>query len=241
MGTSREEPTAPTAQVVLGESNTRFPPLSAKSPKSDRSADMRVLAGLALPSSARRAGPETTRPDLARARGRAPGAQGLWGWCLGSDGGEGDIRWQQPSRAFTLSGVDGPIAQGRVLSVNLARPQPNVWGKDAVTGIDKRPVTAPVLVRAPGDKAHGLGSGLSGDSIGDRVNHGGDDQAVYAYAREDLDDWQTRLGRQLPAGSFGENLTTTGIDVSGALIGEQWRIGDDCELQVTCPRIPCST
>jgi len=128
-----------------------------------------------------------------------------------------------------------------VLSVNLARPQPNVWGKDAVTGIDKRPVTAPVLVRAPGDKAHGLGSGLSGDTIGDRVNHGGDDQAVYAYAREDLDDWQTRLGRQLPAGSFGENLTTTGVDVSGALIGERWRIGDDCELQVTCPRIPCST
>lgn len=128
-----------------------------------------------------------------------------------------------------------------MLSVNLARPQPNIWGKDAVTGIDKRPVTAAVLVRAPDDKAHGWGSGLSGDTIGDRVNHGGDDQAVYAYAREDLDDWQTHLGRQLPAGTFGENLTTTGVDVNGALIGERWRIGDDCELQVTCPRIPCST
>ena len=133
------------------------------------------------------------------------------------------------------------LADGRVLSVNLARVRSNLWGKAGVTGIDKRPATGPVLVRAPGEKAHGLGSGLAGDAIGDLANHGGDDQAVYVYAREDLDRWQTQLGRELPAGSFGENLTTTGLAVSAAVVGERWQIGDEVELQVTCPRIPCST
>jgi MOSC domain-containing protein YiiM len=141
----------------------------------------------------------------------------------------------------TLSRVDGGVADGSVLSVNLARVRSNLWGKSGVTGIDKRPEPGPVLVRAPGDKTHGLGSGLVGDTIGDLVNHGGDDQAVYAYAREDLDHWESRLGRELPAGAFGENLTTTGVDVSHALVGERWQIGDEVRLQVTCPRIPCST
>ena len=74
----------------------------------------------------------------------------------------------------------------------------------------------------------------------DRRNHGGDTQAVYAYAREDLDHWESVLGRTLPGGVFGENLTTTGLDVNGAVIGERWRIGA-LELQVTVPRIPCGT
>src|SRR5262245_29521623 len=131
--------------------------------------------------------------------------------------------------------------KGRVVSVNLAHVRPNPY-KDAVsTGIDKRPTRRPVLVRAPGSKADGLGSGLEGDTIGDRAHHGGDDQAVYAYAREDLDRWETALGRDLPPGSFGENLTTEGIDLDAALIGERWKIGDALELQVTDPRIPCST
>jgi MOSC domain-containing protein YiiM len=75
----------------------------------------------------------------------------------------------------------------------------------------------------------------------DRDNHGGDTQAVYAYAREDLDYWEPVLGRALPAGVFGENLTTTGLDVNGAVIGERWRVGDELELAVTDPRIPCGT
>jgi MOSC domain-containing protein YiiM len=61
---------------------------------------------------------------------------------------------------------------------------------------------------------------------------------VYAYAREDLDHWGSVLGRTLPGGVFGENLTTTGVDVDGSVIGERWRIGT-LELQVTDPRIPC--
>ena len=129
----------------------------------------------------------------------------------------------------------------QVLSVNVGKARPNPDKHVGVTGIDKRQVSDPVEVRAPGTKDDGLGSGLVGDFIGDRRNHGGDDQAVYAYAREDLDVWAGDLGRELGNGSFGENLTTTGIDVTGARIGDHWRIGDDVVLEVCVPRIPCAT
>lgn len=131
---------------------------------------------------------------------------------------------------------------GRVLSVNLARVRPNPHKRGvAETGIEKVPTSESVLVRAPGGKHDGLGSGLVGDTVCDRENHGGDTQAVYAYAREDLDHWESVLGRALPGGVFGENLTTTGVDVNAAVIGERWRIGDELELAVTVPRIPCGT
>jgi len=129
---------------------------------------------------------------------------------------------------------------GRLLSVNIAHVQPNPYKPFDVTGIDKRPATGPVAVRAPGMTDGGAGSGLAGDTIGDRRSHGGDDQAVYAYAREDLDRWQRDLGRTLTSGSFGENLTTQGVDVNGALIGERWSIGDAVVVEVTSPRVPCS-
>lgn len=134
-----------------------------------------------------------------------------------------------------------PNGSARASSVNLARVRPNPYKGLTVTGIEKIGTTEPVEVRSPGPKHGGLGSGLVGDVIGDVAHHGGDEQAVYAYAREDLDEWQARLGRDLASGSFGENLTTTGLDVNGARIGERWRIGDTTELQVTCPRIPCAT
>ena len=129
-----------------------------------------------------------------------------------------------------------------VLSVNLARlrPNPDKW-EVGMTGIEKVPTSESILVRAPGSKADGLGSGLVGDVVCDRHNHGGDVQAVYAYAREDLDHFETVLGRALTGGVFGENLTTTGLDVNAAVIGERWRIGGELELQVTVPRIPCGT
>ena len=127
-----------------------------------------------------------------------------------------------------------------VLTVNSAHVSPGV--RAATTGIDKRPVNGPVEVRPPGSMRDGLGSGIVGDSIGNRKYHGGDDQAVYAYAREDLDVWQERLERELPNGTFGENVTTSGVDVTGALIGERWRIGSDgLVLEVTRPRTPCRT
>ena len=128
----------------------------------------------------------------------------------------------------------------RVISVNVGRPQPNPWKGIGATGIDKRPVDGRVAVTAPGPKGTGA-VGLAGDRVYDVAHHGGADQAVYAYAREDLDHWEAELGRPLADGCFGENLTTTGLDVNGALIGERWRIGPDLVLEVTCPRIPCGT
>ncbi|MER6061668.1 MOSC domain-containing protein [Streptomyces sp. NPDC001792] len=130
----------------------------------------------------------------------------------------------------------------KLLSVNLGRPQPVPYTDQAegVTGIDKKPADGPVRVAAPGPKGVG-GSGLAGDAVCELRHHGGDDQAVYAFAREDLDDWERELGRSLANGCFGENLTTDGLDVSGALIGERWRIGSGVVLEVTSGRIPCRT
>jgi MOSC domain-containing protein YiiM len=96
------------------------------------------------------------------------------------------------------------------------------------------------MVTAPGPKGAGA-VGLAGDRVYDVKNHGGPDQAVYAYAREDLDMWAAELDMPLRDGVFGENLTTEGIDVNGALIGERWRLGRDVILQACCPRIPCGT
>lgn len=127
-----------------------------------------------------------------------------------------------------------------VLTVN--RVQVGADGIAPKTGIDKRPTSGPVAIRPPGPMRGGLGSGLVGDVIGNQKLHGGDDQAVYAYAREDLDAWASRLDRDLTNGLFGENITTAGIDVNGAVIGERWRIGSDgVLLEVTSPRTPCKT
>jgi MOSC domain-containing protein YiiM len=131
---------------------------------------------------------------------------------------------------------------GNVLTVNLARPQTSPDDPRLSTGIDKRPTGEPVSVRPPGAMHSGLGSGLQGDLIGNRKFHGGDDQAVYAYAREDLDAWQRTLERDLGNGAFGENLTTSGVDVTGAKVGERWLVGSDgLLLEVSRPRIPCQT
>ena len=133
------------------------------------------------------------------------------------------------------------MSNGHVLSVNLAVPERSTAKNVGITGINKRPVDHPVAVRAPGPKSTGLHSGLAGDQIFDVAHHGGDQQAVYAYAREDYDWWQQQLGRELPDGMFGENLTTTGVDINGAVIGEHWHIGDTLVLAPTFGRIPCST
>ncbi|NEE39735.1 MOSC domain-containing protein [Streptomyces sp. SID7982] len=131
----------------------------------------------------------------------------------------------------------------KLLTVNIGHLRPNARtdGPNGLSGIDKRPVEGPVEVRDPGPKGVG-GSGLSGDAVSDLRHHGGSDQAVYAFAREDLDDWERELGgRTLANGVFGENFTTLGLDVSGALIGERWRVGADLVLEVTSGRIPCRT
>ncbi|NEM07956.1 MOSC domain-containing protein [Geodermatophilus normandii] len=98
------------------------------------------------------------------------------------------------------------------------------------SGIDKKPVAGRVA-------AGGLG--LDGDVQVNRKYHGGEGQAVYAYAQEDADHWAAELGRDLPPGRFGENLRTAGLDLTGAVIGERWRVGTVL-FEVTAPRIPCA-
>ena len=122
-----------------------------------------------------------------------------------------------------------------VISVNVAVSR-SVEGIGR-TGIDKQPADGPIGVFVPGAGA----SGVAGDKVFDTDGHGGVDQAVYAYAREDLDFWETELGQPIRDGQFGENLTTEGIDVSGALIGERWAVGPEVVLEVTSGRIPCRT
>ena len=117
-----------------------------------------------------------------------------------------------------------------VRSVNVGLPQEAAWAEIGRTSIDKRPVAGPVRV-------HRLG--LGGDQVSDTRHHGGVDQAVYAFAREDLDAWAERLGRDVRDGQFGENLTTQGIDVNEAEVGERWRIGT-AVLEVASIRIPCN-
>jgi MOSC domain-containing protein YiiM len=131
------------------------------------------------------------------------------------------------------------VLMATLLSVNVGRMAASQHTDTGVSGIDKRPSPEPVALRDPGPETGR--SGAAGDAIGDPRSHGGTDQAVYAYAREDLDLWQAELGRPLTNGVFGENLTTAGLDVNGALVGERWQVGDTCVLEVTSPRIPCRT
>lgn len=126
---------------------------------------------------------------------------------------------------------------GRLLSLNVgtARPDPARPGEH--TGITKdsvprAEVAAPGVAKGP--------SGVAGDFIGDAAHHGGELQAVYAYAAEDYAFWSGELGEAVPHGTFGENLTTTGLDPSHALIGERWTLGP-VVLEVTGPRVPCAT
>jgi len=98
------------------------------------------------------------------------------------------------------------------------------------SGIDKRPVAGRVAVSE---------LGLDGDVQVNRKYHGGEGQAVYAYAQEDADWWSAELDRELPAGRFGENLRTTGVDLTGAVLGERWRVGTAL-FEVTACRIPCA-
>src|SRR3954464_6768393 len=107
---------------------------------------------------------------------------------------------------------------GRLVSVNVGRPRPVGLqrGRPVQSAIGKAPVAGRVAVR---------GVNVDGDDQADRRVHGSADKAVYAYAIEETRRWEEELERELGPAAFGENLTTEGIDVSGALIGERWRIG----------------
>jgi MOSC domain-containing protein YiiM len=119
---------------------------------------------------------------------------------------------------------------GVVESVNVGTPREVSWrGRTVTTAIWKDPVQGRVRVR---------GVNADGDRQADLEVHGGVDKALYAYAAEDLEWWAGQLGREVAPGSFGENLTVRGVDVSGALVGERWRAGATL-LEVSQPRVPC--
>ncbi len=119
-----------------------------------------------------------------------------------------------------------------LVSVNVGRPrQLSVRrGRPLMSAIGKSPVEGRVRV---------AGVNVEGDDQADRRVHGGPDKAVYAYATEDAAFWEGELGRDLAPGAVGENLTTEALDVSGAVVGERWRIGT-VELEVCQPRLPCA-
>ncbi|HLR83670.1 MAG TPA: MOSC domain-containing protein [Nocardioidaceae bacterium] len=122
------------------------------------------------------------------------------------------------------------MSDPRVESVNAGKARPVPWGSLEYSAIDKRPVDGPVRVRP---------LGLEPDEIADTKHHGGPDKAVYAFAAEDLDSWAVEFGRVIPAGGFGENLTTRGVDLNETRIGERWRVGSVL-LEAANVRIPCS-
>jgi len=122
------------------------------------------------------------------------------------------------------------VASAKLLSVNLGRPRPD-GDRKAKTGIYKEPVREPVEVDV---------LGLRGDSVLNKRHHGGKDQAVYLYAVEDYAWWSSELGKELQPGTFGENLTTEGVDLTNLSIGDRLEIGA-VVLETTAPRIPCAT
>jgi MOSC domain-containing protein YiiM len=119
-------------------------------------------------------------------------------------------------------------------SVNIARSPSalKVGWRTTQTGIDKRPSEHPVAVGP---------LGLEGDTIASVKHHGGPDQAVYVYGEDDYAWWEAELGRALPPGAFGENLTVSGLATGASVVGDRLHIGGQVVLEVTCGRIPCGT
>jgi len=123
-----------------------------------------------------------------------------------------------------------PTPPARVLAVSVGRPREfDYHGRAAKSSIWKTPVSGRVTVR---------GVNLAGDDQADREAHGGPDKAVYAYAVEDARWWESREARPFGYAAFGENLTTEGIEVNDALVGERWAIGS-AFFEVAEPRVPC--
>ena len=119
---------------------------------------------------------------------------------------------------------------GRIQTVNVGVPRVVNWfGRDVSTAIWKRPVDGRRQVR---------GVNVAGDDQADRRVHGGPTKAVYAYAAEDYAWWAGEVGVPLGPGTFGDNLTVAGIDLTERIVGERWRIAGTI-LRVTEPRIPC--
>lgn len=116
-------------------------------------------------------------------------------------------------------------------SVNVGKARqfdgPNFKGR---TGIFKTPASGPVAIGR---------LGLAGDDIIHGEHHGGPDQAVYVYRREDYHWWSQRLGRPIENGCFGENLTLSGLPDADMAVGTRLTF-HQVILEVSAPRIPCN-
>lgn len=120
----------------------------------------------------------------------------------------------------------------KIISVNVGRARRIESAKNIdLTGIYKQPAAAPVRVTA---------LGLDGDAICDVENHGGVDQAVYVYGALDYAWWSGELGRELLPGTFGENLTISGLESAALAVGDRLHAAGVI-LEITAPRIPCAT
>ncbi len=117
-----------------------------------------------------------------------------------------------------------------LVSVNVSRGRTVRWqGRDIETGIFKEPVEGPVRVGR---------TNLDGDRQSDLRVHGGEYKAVYAYSAEHYEWWRRELGRTLPFGAFGENLTIEGFPEEEACVGDRLRIGT-AVFEAVQPRFPC--
>ena len=129
-----------------------------------------------------------------------------------------------------MTSADRSLTTPRIVSLNVGDIREVEWhGRLVTTAIWKYPVSGRIALR---------GVNFQGDDQADRSVHGGPDKAVYAYSREDYDFWREHAGMETPPGLFGENLTVEGIDLSSAVVGEQWRVGSTL-LEVVQPRLPC--
>jgi MOSC domain-containing protein YiiM len=120
----------------------------------------------------------------------------------------------------------------RLVSINIGQERELENGaRREKTGIFKIPTYAPIVVTQ---------LGIAEDYICDSHHHGGPDQAIYVYGSADYDWWSAELGKELPPGIFGENLTISGLESADFSIGDRLKIGDVI-LEVSAPRIPCGT
>jgi MOSC domain-containing protein YiiM len=119
-----------------------------------------------------------------------------------------------------------------LMSINLGQQRTQQKGRELeTTGIYKLPTGGPVRVGT---------LGIQGDFIASTRHHGGPDQAVYVYGSVDYAWWAQELGRELPPGTFGDNLTISELESAHFSIGDRLQVGS-VTLEVTAPRIPCST
>lgn len=124
------------------------------------------------------------------------------------------------------------LVRAEITSVCVTQAlQPRTARSSTPTGINKAPVPGVTVTT----------TGVVGDKVLDTKHHGGVDKAVYAYAEEDARWWSEQLDEDIPAGRFGENLRTRGVDLVGAVIGERWQIGEEVVVEVSEPRVPCAT